>query len=285
MNCFLARLLAACLAVMTPGYATAADQEPVRPLVFGVMPYINTRALLSTYQPLAQALERELKVPLSLQTAPDFDTFIRRVRDGEYDLVLLAPHYARLAEKDYGYVPLRVHKAPIRVVLLTARDHPLMRVDDLRGQSIAIVERSALIAIVGAAWLGGAGLKEGQDYHFVDNVTHSSAIHSAISGKSRAAIVARATLILAPEEVQRDIVVFREIGQIPGLFYEAHNRLTNERRQAIRAALLRFEKSPEGQSFFAKTAHGGFRDSSREDAAFLDRVLPETRRQIDHLVP
>ena len=60
------------------------------------MPYLGTRTPLANYQPIALALERELKQPIQLNTAPDYDTFIKRVVDGEYDVVVLAPHYARL---------------------------------------------------------------------------------------------------------------------------------------------------------------------------------------------
>ena len=40
-----------------------------------------------------------------------------------------------------------------------------------------------------------------------------------------------------------------------------------------------FEKTPDGQRFFEKTKHGGYRDPTREDGEFLDRLLPETRRR------
>ena len=279
------RFWATLLCMLIPLLATAGDDKGIgRPLVFGLMPYLNTRTLMANYQPLAANLEKELQAPVTLQTAPDFDTFVKRVFDGDYDLVLLAPHYARLAEREFGYVPLLVHKAPIRSLLVTARDKPLTSVAELRGQTIAVVERSALIAIMGAAWLAEEGLREGNDYRFVETVTHTSALYNAATGKARAAIVSHSTLILAPQDLQREIVIFREIAQIPGQFVLAHSRLSGERRQAVKAALLRFEKSAEGQLFFERTSHGGYREESRDDIQLLDRLLPETRRQIGNIL-
>ncbi|HLO62799.1 MAG TPA: phosphate/phosphite/phosphonate ABC transporter substrate-binding protein [Azonexus sp.] len=255
-----------------------------RPLIVGLMPYLTTRTLLATYQPVAEALEKSVQQPITLQTAPDFDTFVKRVVDGEYDIALLAPHYARLATREYGYTPLLLHKAPIRGVLASSRSKPLNSFDDLRGQEISVVDRSALIAIAGALTLAENGLKENVDYRFVETVSHSSALHNAISGKARAALVSYSTLVLAAPDLQRDTQVWRDIANIPGQFYIAHSRIPAARQQAVKAALLAFEKSPEGQQFFEKTRHGGFRVPTPEDNALLDRMLPETRRQLGSLL-
>lgn len=176
-------------------------------------------------------------------------------------------------------------KLPIRSVMVTARNNPLNSLAELRNQTIAIVDRSALVAIGGALALADEGLKENVDYRFVETVSHSSALQSAASGKTRAAIVAYATLLLASPELQRDTVVFRELSRIPGLFYLAHSRLSATRQAAIKAALLRFESTSEGQAFFTKTTHGGFREPTREEIEFLDRMLPETRRQLGNIPP
>lgn len=270
-----------CCPLLSQAEEKAAER---RPLTVGLMPYLTTRTLLANYQPIAEALEKSLQQPINLQTAPDFDTFVKRVLDGEYDVALLAPHYARLAAKEYGYVPLLLHKAPIRGVLASSRTKPLNSFDDLRGQEISVVDRSALIAIAGALTLAENGLKENVDYRFVETVSHSSALHNAITGKARAALVSYSTLVLAAPDLQRDTQVWRDIANIPGQFYIAHSRIPLARQQAIKAALLAFEKSPDGQQFFEKTKHGGFREPTPEDYTLLDRMLPETRRQLSNIL-
>lgn len=277
-------LLAAALGLFTAKTSLGQEKPRAKPLTLGLMPYLSTRALLATYQPIANALEKELNQPVQLLTAPDFDTFFKRVLIGDYDVVVLAPHYSRIAIKDYGYKALLMHKSPIRSVVVTKRNNPLEKITDLRHQSIAIVERSALMAISGAVWLADEGLKEDVDYHFIETVTHSSALHSAISGKTRAAIVSYVSLRLAPPELQQDAVIFRELKQIPGMFYLAHSRLPTAQQAAIKHALLHFEPTAEGQAFFEKTSHGGFREPSREDAELLDRMLPETRRLLSNIL-
>ncbi|MBT9519859.1 MAG: PhnD/SsuA/transferrin family substrate-binding protein, partial [Dechloromonas sp.] len=98
-------LLSCCLTLFSP-MAAAQEKATVRPLTVGLMPYLSTRMLLANYQPIAVALEQELQQPVQLVTAPDFDTYVKRVLDGEYDVAVLAPHFARLAIRDYGYSAL-----------------------------------------------------------------------------------------------------------------------------------------------------------------------------------
>lgn len=277
-------LLWLCHALLSPAHADDKARS-ARPLTLGIVPYTSTRSLLAAHGPLARSLETALQQPVQIVTAPDYDQFVRRLAGGEYDLVISAPHFARLAVRDYGYNALLVHKAPIRGILVASRQQPLNSQEDLRGKSIAIVDRSALMVILGAATLAEMGLREGRDYQFVETVNHASALQNALSGKSVAALINQTALMLSPADTRRDTQVWRELVTIPGQFYLAHNRLTESRQKEVRAALLAFERSDEGKSFFEKTGNEGFRDPTPADNTLLDRALPETRRQLGTVLP
>lgn len=249
-------------------------------LKLGLMPYLNTRTLIQNYQPLATSLGKELGQPVQLETAQDFNNFLQRTFRGDYDLILIAPHYARLAEVEHGYKPILIHKTPIRAVLVTPRQQPLASLQDLKGQTLAIHERSAIVPILGVSWLKDQGLEENRDYQFTQTVTHSSALLHVQNGRARAAMVSHATLAQAPAELQQSVEIAHEYARIPGLYLMAHPRLPEARRLAIKKALLNFEQSPEGQYFFQTTTHGGYREATPDDARLLDRSLPETRRQL-----
>ena len=279
-------LLLLCLLLAATAPAHAENHERgARPLTIGIVPFLSTRNLLATYQPLAHSLEARLQQPVQILTAPDFAAFFERLAGGDYDLAIAPPHYARLAVKELGYRTLLLHTAPIHGVLVTARQHPLTGADDLRGKTIAIADRSALVVILGAAVLGDLGLREDRDFRFVEAPSHASALHSAVSGKAAAALVTRTALELAPLELQRDAIVWRELARIPGLHYIAPNRLPEFRHKAIKSALLAFERSAEGRVFFEKTKTEGFREPTAADNALLDRALPETRRQLGLALP
>ena len=62
------------------------------------------------------------------------------------------------------------------------------------------------------------------------------------------------------------------------LFVAGYSSFYFDDQKAIKAALLAFERSAEGQAFFEKTRNEGFRETTAADNALLDRALPETRR-------
>ena len=72
----------------------------------GILPTLSTRTILATYQPLREYVEEKLGQPVTLVTAADYRTFLDRTQRGEYRFVVTAPHYARLAQSEAGYVPM-----------------------------------------------------------------------------------------------------------------------------------------------------------------------------------
>ncbi|WP_341743849.1 phosphate/phosphite/phosphonate ABC transporter substrate-binding protein [Azonexus hydrophilus] len=271
--------LSLALGLILPHPATAAEKPAGTPLTLGIVPYMSTGMLLRTHAALAQSLESSLQRPVNLRTAPDYKSFFQRLRAGDYDIAITPPHYGWLAIRDHGFQPLLVHRDPIRGILVSAADQPVKNIADLRGASIAVTDRSALMAILGAQTLADEGLVENQDYQFVSAVSHSSAIHNAITGKTRAALVNATSLVLSPPEIRQRTQVWRDLAVFPGQFYIAHARL-GEDYKAVIAALQAFERSPAGQEFFTNTAQGGFRALTADDRKTLERALPETRRQL-----
>jgi phosphonate transport system substrate-binding protein len=263
----------------------AADKSSTTqgPLSIGIHPYLSTRTLLELHDPLARSLETQLTRTVTLRTAPDYPSFFKRMREGAYDLVIAPPHFGWLAIKDMNYQPVLVHKEPIRALLITAQKTPLRGFDDLRGQTIAVTDRSALMAILTTVILNDQGLKEGLDYHFQSAVSHSSAIHNAVSGKTRAALINATSLQVAPEEIRQQTLIWREMVRFPGQFVVAHPRIAATDLNSIQLALQAFEQSPAGQGFFRNTNQGGYRTFSIEDQKQLDRALPETRRLLSEI--
>lgn len=65
------------------------------PLQFGLLPYMSTQKLFAYYLPIKKYLEAALGRPVRMSTAPDFATYIKRARQGDYDLYHTAPPFCR----------------------------------------------------------------------------------------------------------------------------------------------------------------------------------------------
>jgi len=239
-------------------------------LQVGILPTLSARALLKNYQPLQFYLERELKRPVELSTAPDFRTFYYNIIEGKYDVVVTAPHMARLAQTEAKYVPLASYKAVNRAILLEAKDKPLRSIQDLKGKALAFGDRHALIVIQTLHYLLEQGLREGVDYTLLETQSHNSAAYSVQSHQSILAITAPSGFKNTPDAIKDSVQIYATLPALPSLTWMAHPRMASE-VPMIKAALIGFTSNiEEGRQFFEATGYIGLHDISNAEMKLLD---------------
>lgn len=243
-------------------------------LIVGVLPTLSPRVLLNNYQPFREYLQHALKRPVEMVTATDFAAFHKSTLAGDYDIVVTAAHLGRLAETERGYIPLATYKSANRAMVMTSRAAPLKSIRDLRGHTVAILDRYALIAGQAIAWLDEQGLREGSDYRLLETPSHNSSAYSVLSGESTLAIISPAGWKQMPENIREGLQVFTTLPEVPSLMWLANPRLAREASR-LKSILLAFSPdSPEGKQFFHVTGYQGMRDISPEEMKSLD---PYTR--------
>ncbi len=254
------------LAVLRPGWA--AD---VRPLVFGVFPNLTAKQTVEIYRPLADAIEKHLRRPVVIYSARDFKTFVARTRQGEYDILLTAPHLAWLARQDAGYQPLLKYTESVRGLLVVKSASPLDDVEALRGRTIATADPIALAVLAMQAELAARGLKHNLDYRTTESGTHTNTVLQVINGRADAAMLGLHPYKLMPADWRQQLSVLAETAPLSSLMYLTHPRLRDTEVQAIRRALLDFAASPEGKLFMQQGGYGGF---SQVDGSELRTFRP-----------
>ncbi|MDH3347296.1 MAG: phosphate/phosphite/phosphonate ABC transporter substrate-binding protein [Desulfobulbaceae bacterium] len=65
-----------------------ASSSTTQDIKFGVFPYKSPKTIFKLFNPIVQKLEKQLNCKVTLVTAPDFDTFIKRGKQGKYDLAM-----------------------------------------------------------------------------------------------------------------------------------------------------------------------------------------------------
>ena len=250
-------LLLGLLLLIVGGRPAASDDKP---LVLGVFPSMTAKQTVEIYRPLASALEKHLRRSVVVYSARDFTTFVARTRQGEYDILLTAPHLAWLARQDTGYRPLLKYAQPVRGLLVVRSDSPFDEPDKLRGRTIAMADPIALAVLAIQAELAAHGLKRGIDYRTTDSGTHTNAVLQVVNGRVDAAVLGLHPYNLTPPELRQQLRVLAESPPLSSLMYLTHPRLRDAEAQAIRNALLRFAATPEGQTFMQRGGYGGFAD-------------------------
>lgn len=271
MKRIVAFLLASCLAAS----AHAASGTLLR---VGVLPTLSPKVLLTNYQPLRLYLERELQQPVELLTAPDFRRFHQDMLAGDFDLLVTAPHLARLAQLDAGFQPIATYLSANRAVLITSQAKPVKKVEELRGKHLAIFDPLGLIVFQAKQWLEDQGLESGRDYHAQVFPSHSSVGQSVQQGDSPLGVISPAGLRQLAPEIASQVRTFKELPPSPALIWIAHPRTGNiDRYQSL---LLRFADSPEGERFYAGNAYKGMRPPTSEEMRSLDRPAREVKRML-----
>jgi phosphonate transport system substrate-binding protein len=244
------------------------------PLVLGVFPNTTAKQIVETYRPLADALEKSLQRRVEIYTAPNFKTFVERTRQGEYDLLLTAPHLAWLARQDAGYQPLLKYTQPVRGLLVVKSASPYRDVAELRGHSIAIADPLAVIVLALQAELAEAGLKPGIDYPIINAGTHINAALQVINGRADAAMVGQNALMQFPPDLHQQLLVLLETPPLSSLTYLTHPRLHEAEVKTIRKTLLNFATTSEGKMLLKNGGFGGFSPiNSNELNAFRPYAL------------
>jgi len=245
-------------------------------LKIGLLPVLSARVLLTNYQPLRAYLERELQQPVELVTATDFRTFHLSTIAGEYDAVVTAPHFARLAQIDAKYIPLASYRSANRAILITAKDRPLRSLNDLRGQSLAIPDRHAMVVSQALYWLREQGMQAGTDYKLVETPSLNSAAYSVQNHQSVLAVMAPTGMKQMPDSIKDSIQIFANLPELPSsLIWMAHPRIAAQVPQ-IKSALFKLTTAiPEGAQFLEATGYVGLRDITSDEMKALDPYAKE----------
>lgn len=246
-------LLLACL-LLCPPFARA----DLPPLSFGVFPNLSARQVIEIYQPLAKTLEKHLGREIVVYSARDFRTFAQRTAKGEYDILLTAPHLAWLARQDAGYRPLLKYATPTHGLLVVRKDSDLRQPQALRGKTLARADALAVTVQAVQTELAAHGLRAGVDYHLRDAGTHNNAVMQVINNKVEAAALGLHPYRLLAPDLRAQLRVLIETPPVSSLMVLTHPRLRDSEAQALHKALLAFAASPEGQTFMARGAYGGF---------------------------
>lgn len=240
------------------------------PLVVGVLPTLSPRVLINNYQPIRLYLEQTLKRPVALVTAKDFTTFHKSTMAGDYDIVVTAAHLGRLAQVDAGYLPMATYKSVNRALLMTSKASPLKSIRDLRGQTVATLDRFALIAGQARVWLQEQGLHERLDYQLLEASNNNSAGYSVLSGESTLAIISPAGWKQVPADIRDGLQVYATLPPLPSLMWLTSPHLSREIPH-LKSVLLAFSPGiPQGKQFFEVTGYQGMRE-----------VLPEEMKSLD----
>lgn len=257
-----------------------AEGVESRPLRLGIMPFNSTLALFKTHQPLRQYLQIELGRPIELFTAADYFTFLNSSLAGEYDLLITGPHFGVMCLQSYE--ALVRYKAVLQPVFVVRPNSGIRSLDDLRGKRIGLSSRLSISSIGGVKWLLDHGMQMGRDYQLFERATHGAAVAAVAVSELDAALTTHTPLHQVPEDVRAKVSILPIDVSVPHLMTLAHHRLGKAELKRVRAALLKFDTTAQGQAFFRDTGYEDYAAITPEDLESLAPYVTLTKALLGH---
>jgi phosphonate transport system substrate-binding protein len=268
--------LAGALALAGLGEAGAAG----RTVRLGLMPVYSIRALATRYEPLRAYLAGLLGQAVRVESAPDFRRYLEALLASQFDVAVAAAHFARIAQLDAGWTPLIQFEPDHDTLLVTRKGAAPVRVADLAGQAVAVIDRLAITVMGALHHLERQGLRADVDYRVVEHRTHASVVHSLLSGGSALAVTTTHGLHqLAPDQRAR-IEIWRSVSDIPAFVAMASPALPGATLARLRDGLRHFHREPAGSDFMARNSYTGLHAADEDAMRRADPFLKETRRMV-----
>ncbi len=243
-------------------------------MTLGVLPYVTAGQLVEYHTPLKNYIAESLGRPVALITAPDLPGFVERTGKREYDLVLTAPHFGRLAERRDGYQIVVRTMNEIQAAFLVRKDSDIHRIEDLKGKSIMVAQPISMMYQLSVGTLEKKGLIPGKNITIVEARTNNNALSAPLRNEADAGVTGVLLWGLAKGEHKEQLRLVGTSAKVPGFVLMAHKRIPKRDVAKLRKALLSFGTTPQGQAYFSTAGMKGF---GLVDSATMRSLDPYTR--------
>ena len=274
-------------ATLAPATSMAAPPAAKGPaeeaLVIGILPNIGPAALMAQYESLKTYLERTTQQKVRIVLPVNFKVFLDSTMRGEYDLTVVAPHFARVAQIDLGMVPLVMYEPRINALFLSPTDSALRSSADVRGKAIAFANPQSLVAMYGQQWLRQQNMEGGKDYEIKAANSDMGVGRMVLSGDAVAAIMSNGEFRSLPPEESSRMKIVETFARIPNFIVVGHPRLGTARLAQLKVQLKQFvADKDEGQAFLKATGLTGMTDVDDATLRELDTYVGLTRRSMGY---
>ena len=245
------------------------------PLVFGILPFISIEQLVYRFSPLANYLSEKLRVPVRIETAPDFVEFARRTHEeSRYDILFTAPHFYTQANRKAGYrLIVSVDSPEMWAVIVVPKQSEIHTIQDLRGKRLATVSPLGLATLLVRKHLSDSGIDPDVDLSLIITPTHDASLLSSYHGVTDASALMLPPYEAASEKVRESMRIVARTESTPHIPISLGPWVNENCATEISAVLLSMGSTPEGQAVLEHNSFSGFKQVSPEVYERLNELL------------
>jgi len=240
------RLLYLMILLSVPPYSLAADTS----IRLGLFPYANPAKLIEHHKSFVKHLETSTGYRIQILTSADYQSFLQRTHENEFDIILTAPHFGRLAESRDGYQRIAMTKHNVQGVYMVKSDSGIQNISELKAKRLTIAAPSSIVYRLAEHQLREEyGLVNGKDIEIIPTGNHNNAIYAVIRGESEAAVTG---INLYYGFIKARGPIVRKIGEtkkLPGFMFMANSKVSVQMVQLFKNAALDFAATDAGKTY------------------------------------
>lgn len=252
-----------------------------RYLSLGLLPDLTARVLFNQYEPVKQYLTAFARTKVTISSASSWSEFYRRAADHQFDVMVAAPHVARLMQKDLGFVPVASLAPRVEAALVCAKNQNAKQLNFMRGKTIVAANPASLVTVEGEVWLEKQGLRSGDDYISV-NVRSADSVGILIErGDAIAGLVSLSDLNSHHPDVIKNLKVVQVYAVLPSLVIVLDPVRSQLSASALSNAFHDFAQSPLAATFKQRSGSQIEGKVSENFASSMDQYLAMTRQMLN----
>ncbi|MDH4273928.1 MAG: phosphate/phosphite/phosphonate ABC transporter substrate-binding protein [Gammaproteobacteria bacterium] len=252
-------------------------QAEETPYTFGIFPYLSSQKLIAALTPLRDHLQAEGAHAINVATAPDYADFLQRMRNAEYDLIFVPPHFAWIAEHEVKYRRLAMTRYQIHAYIVVDKDTPLRSMADLKGKKLAIPPRQSMNYLLMLDLLTRNKLQPGRDVQLQEYDTNENALAAPLRGDADAGLTGH--LVWMKSSVKERLRALAQTESVPGFMVLVNPRVASSIVAKWRAAILGFSATPQGRAHLDATGYEDWLALDEATMRSIQKYMPPTPKE------
>jgi len=266
-------LVSIVLVALFSSSVSAEGAATKKELKIGLLPFVSATRLIKLFLPLKSHLEENGGYQVTFVSAPNFRKFLTRTHEQAYDFVFTAPHFALLAEREFGYQRLARFSRQLKACIFVRQNSPINKLNDLKGSVVSTPGPLAIVSVLGEVMLNNKNLELPGSVSFLRTPSHNNAIISVVNEDADAGIVSLPVFKFYTSKEENKIKLLECSESIPSPMFLASKSMKASDRNVLALTLLDFPNSQYGKKFFEKTPYKSMKAISDEDMRLLEKYL------------
>ncbi|GAQ95362.1 phosphate/phosphite/phosphonate ABC transporter binding protein [Thermodesulfovibrio aggregans] len=248
-----------------------------------VLPLYSPLTIYKRYDPLMRYLSEKTGYEFKLVIPKNFEEFIQIVSEGKVNFSYQNPYVFSLISKKYPIKPLAITVGEdcttdegicggekFRGIIITRKDSPINKIDDLKGKKIMIVSPSSAGGYLSQKlYLEKKGFNLNRDFKLIDAKRQEKVIIGIYKGEADAGFVREAALSVWSDEVDLSRIKILDYGEyLPNWPFAVVNNKNSELTEKVKKLITELND----QTILSKAKVKGFKESTDEDYKILKKL-------------